>query len=160
GGAGETVAAFRVVEREAHALAAATGGGFDHYRIADLAGDLHRVLGSLDLPGVTGNRRDFRLLREAFRFDLVAHGAHRMGQGADERDTGSRERLGERRLLREETEARMHGIGAGTPARLHDRYDVEVCRDRRRPRQLDRFVGIAHGETFRIDRVVNGDAWN
>ena len=53
------------------------------------------------------------------------------------------------------------GCTASAPVRWHavdDRGDIEVGRNRRRPDELDRFVGFAHGEALRVDRVVDGDA--
>ena len=43
-GAGEAFLHFGFRIGDAHALAAAAGGGLDHHRIADLAGDLHRLV--------------------------------------------------------------------------------------------------------------------
>src|SRR5690606_24962622 len=40
---------------EPHALAPAPGTGLHHHRIADLAGDLHRMIGILDLAYETGH---------------------------------------------------------------------------------------------------------
>src|SRR5206468_5468497 len=73
GRAHETVAAFAVVEREPHPLAAAAGGCLDHHGVPDLARDLHRVVGAFDFAGITGNRRDAGLLRKPHGRDLVAH---------------------------------------------------------------------------------------
>ena len=158
GRAGKAFAAFAVVEGEPHALAAAAGGGLDHHRIADLARDLHRVVGAFDFAGIAGDRRHAGLLREPLRRDLVAHRAHRVRQRADERDARFGERLGEVRLLGQEAEAGMHGVGAAAPAGVHDSGDIEVGGDRRRADELDRLVGVAHGEALRVDRVVHGDA--
>ena len=45
----EPLAHVRLGPRQPHALAAAPGAGLHHHRIADLAGDPHRVLGIGDL---------------------------------------------------------------------------------------------------------------
>ena len=62
------------VEGDAHALAAAAGGGLDHDRIADLVGDLHGVLGVVDLADVAGHGRDLGGCGRLLALDLVAHG--------------------------------------------------------------------------------------
>ncbi len=54
----EAVATFVVVPDHAHALAAAAGTGFEHHRIADLAGDFDRVIGAVNDVGIAGYRAD------------------------------------------------------------------------------------------------------
>ena len=102
----ETLARLVVVVGDAHALAAAAGRRLDHHRIADLAGDLHRLLGIRDGVQVARHGADAGLQRELLRFDLVAHGVDGERIGADEGDAGLGQRLLEFLLLREEAVAR------------------------------------------------------
>ena len=48
----------------AHALAATPRGRFNHHRIADLIGNADGLAGTLDNPGMTGNRVDICLGRK------------------------------------------------------------------------------------------------
>ena len=52
---------------DAHALAAAAGARLDHHRIADLVGDLDRLLGVLDHAEMARHGRDLGLGRELLR---------------------------------------------------------------------------------------------
>ena len=154
----EAIPALAVVAREAHPLATAARGGLDHHRVADLARELHRVVGAFDFAGVTGNRRDLGLLCKALRRDLVAHRAHRVRLWTDERDARFCERLGEVRLLGQEAEAGVHRVGAGATTGVHDRGYVKIGGHRRCAEQFDGFVGFAHREALRVDRMVDGHA--
>ena len=85
---------------DAHALAAAAGRRLDHHRIADLVGDLGRLLGVLDHAEMAGHGRDLGLGGELLRLDLVAHRLDRLEIRADEDDARLLERAGEGRVLR------------------------------------------------------------
>jgi hypothetical protein len=111
---------------DAHALAAAAGRGLDHHRIADLVGDLDGLLGVGDLAEVAGHGRHLGLGGRLLALDLVAHGGDRLGVGTDEDDAGLRQRDGEGLALGQEAVARMHGLGAGLLAGLHDLVDHQV----------------------------------
>ena len=84
----ETFRNFGARMRDAHALAAAAGGRLDHHRIADLVGDLHRVLLVLDHAEEARHGRDLGFGRRLLGFDLVAHRGDRVGIGPDEDDAG------------------------------------------------------------------------
>ena len=143
--------AFRdlaLVARDPHALAAAAGRGLDHHRIADLVGDLQRLLLVLDRAEEAGNGRDLGLGREFLRFDLVAHGGDRRRVRPDERDPGRSQRLGEGRALREESVARMNRFGAGRLAGGDDLLDHQIGLRRDRGADVDRLVG--HGDVQRV----------
>ena len=111
------------LKRDAHALAAAAGRGLDHDGVADLVGDLHRVLGVGDLAEIAGHGRDLGLGGRLLALDLVAHGGDRLGIGADEDDAGLLQRHGKRLALGQEAVARMHGLGAGLAAGRDDLVD-------------------------------------
>ena len=82
----EAVANFRLRPGDAHALAAAPGRRLDHDRIADLAGDLFRVVGVLDDAQPTRDGAHLGSVGEFLGFDLVAHGLDRLGLRTDEGD--------------------------------------------------------------------------
>ena len=124
---GEALAALNVVVRDAQALAAAAGRGLDHHRIADALGDRDGLVGRADRAVVAGDRADLGRQRELLRRDLVAHRLDRVGLRADEDDAFLLERSAERRVLRQEAVARVHGLGAGVLARLDDALDHEIA---------------------------------
>ena len=111
---------------DAHALAAAAGRRLDHHRIADLVGDLGRLLGVLDHAEMAGHGRDLRLGGELLRLDLVAHRLDGLDVRADENDAGLCERAGEGGVLRKEAVAGMDGVGAGLLGGGDDLVDVEI----------------------------------
>ena len=119
---------------DAHALAAAAGGGLDHHRVADRLGDIDRLLLVVDDAEMAWHGRHFRGGRSLLAFDLVAHGGDRLGIGTDENDAGSGERRGKGFALGQKSVARMHRLGAALPAGSHDLVDDEVAfSGRRRP---------------------------
>ena len=69
----EPLAAFDVVAGDPHPLAAAPGAGLEHHRVADLAGDAHRLVHVGHDPRVAGDGADPGLGRDALGGDLVAH---------------------------------------------------------------------------------------
>src|SRR3981189_1645292 len=101
--------------RDQHALAAAAGGGLDHHGIADLVGDLHRVLVVADDAEMARHGRDLCFRRGLFPFDLVPHRGDRARVGADEDDAGLGERARKRFTLRQKSVTGMHGFRGGLP---------------------------------------------
>ncbi len=132
---------FAAVIGDAHALAAAAGGGLHHHRIADLLGDLDGVLLVGDLAHVAGNGRDLGFGGRLLAFDLVTHGGNGAGVRTDEHDAGLRQRDREGLALGEEAIARMHGLGAGLLAGGDDLVDEQVGLGCGRRADVDRFVG-------------------
>ena len=120
----ERLAQVALVERDAHALAAAAGRGLDHQRVADRGGVRRRASGSRDRLGVAGHDADAGLGREALGRELVAHGPDRCGRRADEDDPAAVERLGEVGVLGEKAVARVDRVGAGPARRLDDPVDL------------------------------------
>ena len=104
--------------RDPHALAAAAGGGLDHHGIADLVGDLHRVLVVLDDAEMARHGRDLGLRSRLLGFDLVAHRGDRARIGADEDDAGRLQRARKRFALGQEAVAGMHGLARRSCGRL------------------------------------------
>src|SRR5579863_3817599 len=96
-GARKSFLEFGAAVGDAHTLAAAARRRLDHHRIADLVGDLFRLLVVLDHAEKAGNGRDLGGGGPALALDLVAHGGDRLRVRPDEDDAGFGERLGERR---------------------------------------------------------------
>jgi hypothetical protein len=111
---------FLVVEGDAQALAAAAGRRLDHHRVADVLGDLHRLLGGLDGFVVARDGVDLRFLGQLLGRDLVAHGRDGVVLGADEGDALFLDLARELLVLGQEAVARVDRLGAGLLAGRDD----------------------------------------
>ena len=134
--------------RDPHALAAAAGGGLDHHGIADLVGDLHRVLFVLDDAEMPRHRRNLGLGGGLLGFDLVAHRGDGAWIGADEDDARGLKRARKRLALGQEAVAGMHGLRAGLAAGLHDLVDQQITLGR--GRRADQHGLVGHLDVQRI----------
>ena len=141
---------------DAHALAAAAGGGLDHHGIADLFGDLHCMLRIVDDAKVARHGRDFDLCGGLLRFDLVAHRRDRVRIGPDEDDSGLLQRARKRLALGQEAIAGMHGLGAGALAGIHDPVDQQVAFGGRRRPDRDRLIGHLDMERVAVGLGIHG----
>ena len=156
-GAGKSVFHLGAAMGDAHALAAAAGGGLDHHRIADLVGDLDRLLVVLDDAEMAGHGRDLGGGRRALALDLVAHGGDGLGVRPDEDDAGFGQRLGEGRALGEKAVARMHGLGAARLAGGDDLVDDQIALRRRRRADQNRVVGHLDMERVAVGLGIDRD---
>ena len=98
-------------------FAAAAGRGLQHHREADLLRDGLRSSGSAMASGWPGTVETPAFAASFCRFDLVAHGADRVGRRTDEDDAGGVQRLGEAGVLAEEAIARMDRWAPVVPGR-------------------------------------------
>ena len=146
-----------LVEGDAHALAAATGGGLDHHRVTDLVGDGDRLLVVPDHAEMAGNGRNLGARRRLLRLDLVAHGGDRFRVGPDEHDAGRRQRLRKGRTLGEKSVARMHRLGPARSAGGNDVVDDQVALRRRRRPDGDGAVGHFHVQRVAVGVRIDGD---
>ncbi len=122
----EAVADLIVIGGDAHALAAAAGGGLDHDRVADIASDADRGIAvGYDIE-ITGDGRDAGGTGQLFRLDLVAHRHDRVRSRTDKDDPGLLQRRRECRVFREKTVAGMHRLGAGAATGLDNPVDTQV----------------------------------
>ena len=143
--------------RDPHPLAAATGGRLDHDGIADLVGDLHRVLFVLDDAEMARHRGDFCFSCRLFGFDLVAHCSDGAGIGADEDDAGLAKRARKGFALGQETIARMHGLGAGLAAGLDDLLHREIAFGGGRRSDQNRVIGHFDVECVAVGLGIDRD---
>ena len=109
----EAFAQVALVERDAHALAAAAGRRLDHHGIADLGGDTRGERRLRDRLGVARHDADAGRSGQPLGLDLVTHRADRGGRRADEDDARGGQRLGEGRVLGKEAVARVDRLRAG-----------------------------------------------
>ena len=143
--------------RDLHAAPAAAGRGLHQHRKADLAGDAERFGVRGDAAVGAGHARDAERLGGALGLDLVAHLPDVLGLGADEMDRVLGEDFGKARVLRKESVARMHGVGAGDLAGREQRRHVEVAVARGRRADADAFVGEPHMHRVGVGGGMHGD---
>ena len=134
--------------RDPHALTAAAGGGLDHHGIADLVGDLYRVLFVFDDAEMSRHRGNLGLGGGLLGFDLVAHRGDGAWIGADEDDACGLKRARKRLALGQEAVAGMHGLRAGLAAGLHDFVDQQITLGR--CRRADQHGIVSHLDVKRI----------
>ena len=143
-GAGER---HRVEQRrlrmdDAHPAPAATAGRLHDHRIADVAGNAQRLLRIVaDRSVRSGDAWDARRAHRRDCGELVPHQPDRLRPRADEDEPALLDALGEVRVLREESVARVDGDGVGHLRRAHHRGNVEVALARSGGADADRFVG-------------------
>ena len=133
-----TIAGRKLAGRahDAHAAAAAAGGGLDQHRKADLVGGLRQRRLVLGLAVIAGHQRHAGLFHQRFRAGLRAHRRHHRGGRADEHQPGIGAGLREFGIFRQKAVAGMHGLGAGLARRLDHALDIEIAVARpRRPEQ-------------------------
>src|SRR5207245_11366378 len=143
---------------DAHAAPAAAGDGLDDHGVADLAGDVVRLVDRvhrLDRPRQEGQAG---LLHQLARSRLVADLLHHVRTRPDERDALVRADLGEVRILREEAVPGMDRVGARLQRRADQARDVQVAAPDRGRADLNGLVGEADDGGLGVGRRVDSDA--
>ena len=151
-------AGLKVVPRDAHTLAAAAGAGLDHHGIADLVGDLHRLLRVRDQAHVARHGRNTCFGCDLFRGDLVAHRLDRARGRADEGHAQLVQRFGELHVLGQKAIARMDSFGAALLDRIHDLVDHDIAFRGRGRADMDRLIGHFHMQRVAVGIRVDGDS--
>ncbi len=111
---------------DAHAASPASGGGFDHDRIADAVGLIGEPRGTLIFAMVAWGAGDACGLHPRLGGGLVAHRADRRGGRPDEDEAGGRASVGEIGALGEKTVAWMDGVGGGRFRGVDERPDRQI----------------------------------
>jgi hypothetical protein len=145
---------------EPHPLAAAASRGLHHHRIADLARNPHRIVGSRDVAEEAGNDIDARRLGELLRLDLVAHRRNRARRRADEGDPILLQHPREALPLGKEAVARMHCLGARLLAGEQYEVRAKIAFARRRRPEAHRLVGHPHMRRPRVGIRINGHGFD
>ncbi len=148
---------FALLMDEAHALAAAAGGGLEHDGIADGAGDGDGFVETGERLGGAGDAGDAGLLHRLAGAGLRAHHLHGGGGRADEGDAGVIAGADEGGVLGEEAIAGMDGFGPAAEGDFEDLVDVQIGFAGGRGAEEIGFVGVSNVERGAVDVGVNGD---
>ena len=152
----KALARLIIIPRNAHTFAAATGAGFNHYRIANLTRDFHRLVGIRDQAHIAWNGADPRFLRQFLRGDLVAHRLDRASGRPDEGNAFFRQGFGKFHVLGQEPITRMHRFRPGLANCIHNLVNHDIGLVRGRGADMDRLIRHLHMQRvavgIRIDR--------
>ena len=154
---GEYLPELVLVLRLFHALAAAARRRLDEHGVADAFGRLDGFVHARDetvAAGYDGHARDGH---RALRVVLVAHFSYGLGRWADERDAVFGAELGEVGIFREESVARVDGLGAGLFRGGDERRHVEIAVVRGGGAYGDGLVGEPHMKRVTVGGRVDGD---
>src|SRR5215471_4399555 len=106
----ERVRELTGVADDAHPASAAAGRRLDDHRIADVLGDLERLLFAFNGSVAAGQNRDAGLAHDTARAGLVGHQPDHLWIGPDELDVAGAADFGEIRTFGKETVAGMNRI--------------------------------------------------
>jgi hypothetical protein len=147
----ERVRQVRRVAHDAHPASAAAGHRLDDHRVADVLGDLDRLLLAVHRAVTARQHRDAGLLHRAAGARLVPHQLDDVGVGADEADVTRLAHFRQVGALGQEPISRVNRVGAGDFGGADDRRDVQVAVDAARRTDADVLVGEAD-----VQRVLVG----
>ena len=141
----------------AHASTAATQGGLDEQRIADVRRFRAQPLIALVIAEVTRDHRNSRIDCALLCLRLGSHDPYHIRRGADEGDIRTLACLGKRRILRKKAIARMQCVGAAILRYLHQTLDVKITLERRCGPEAIRFVRHFHMHRIRVRIGIHRD---
>ena len=137
---------------ELHAATAATGGGLDDHRIAELLAD-RAGCGQIRNAAVrTGNDRNTQVLRGLLGGDLVAHDADMLGRRTDEGDFVILDDLYEIGVLGQKPVTGMDRLRTCDLAGGDDAGHRKIGQSSRGRADTDAFIGHAHMHGIGIRR--------
>ena len=146
------------MSHDAHAAAAAAGHGLDDDRIADFLGVLERLLFVLGRTVASRQHRHARLLHRAPGTGLVAHQLDDVRIGTDESNVAGLADLGKIGAFRQESVARMNGIGAGDLRGADDGGNVQIAVRASGGPDADVLVGKAHVQRVLVGLRIDGNS--
>src|SRR5215216_3953426 len=129
-----------LIMRSAHSSAAATGGRFDHHRVAELLSDFHRLVLSLNNSIAARRHRDARFTCRCTSGVFVAHGLHGTGGRANELDVAAFTDLNEMRVFSQEPVAWMDRVNVADLGRAHDPINSQITLKAGGSADADRFI--------------------
>ncbi|KAF5059539.1 hypothetical protein DSECCO2_334860 [anaerobic digester metagenome] len=134
---------------DVHPDTAAARARLHDHRVADLGGDLLRLLDARDALRRARKNRDAGLPHHPLRPDLRAQRLDRLPRRPDERQALFLDQFREPGVLREESVARVDRLGPGLSRHVADPLLVEVTLRRVRLPDAERLVGVLD-----VERVV------
>jgi len=126
---------------DSHPLAATAGRRLDQHRIADLFGDLDRLVIIRDQTVAAGDDRHAGLDRDRTGGVLVAQLLHRLGGWADEVDLATATDFVEVGVFRQKAIAGMNRIDGTDLSRADDPIDLQVAVDAAWRSDAKRLIG-------------------
>ncbi len=138
-----------------HALAAATGGGLEQHRVADLFRGSTEGFHVLRFAVVARHQRHAGFFHQRLGGGLAAHGVDGGGGWAEEDQPGLFDGAGELGVLREEAVARVDRLGAAGLGRLDQLVDAQVALGRLGAAQVDADIGFASMARAGVDGAVH-----
>src|SRR5207248_6533926 len=116
-----------LIVRSAHPATAAAAGRFDHYRVAELFCDSHRLILCLNDSIAAGGYRHAGFPRSRTSSVLVTHRLHRTRGRADELDVAAFADCHEMRVLSEKSVAGMNRVNVADLGCAHDGIAAQVA---------------------------------
>src|ERR1043166_1100476 len=147
----ERMRQFSGIPDDTHAAASAAGCRFNDDRIADVFGDLERLLFALDGAVAARQNRHAGFAHHTPGTRLVGHQPDDLRVGTDELDVAGQADFSEVRALGKKSVARMNRIGAGDFSGAYHGGNVEVTVGASWRSDADVFVGELH-----VQRVLVG----
>ena len=141
---------------QAHAPAAAAGGGLDHHRVAHGLGQGGGFGGVFEQALAAGNGGDPHPLHRGLGGGLIAHGPDRLGRGAHKGDAVGGANFGEAVVFGQEAVARVDRIGAARGCGGNDVGNIEIALAAGRFAHAHGLIGQLHVQGVAIHRAVNG----
>ena len=140
-----------------HPTSAAAGRRLDDDGIADVLGDLERLLLAFDGPIAPRQDRDAGFLHDAACPRLVPHEADDLRIGTDELDVAGFAYLGEVGALGKKAVPGVDRVGAGDLGSADDRRDVQIAVGAPRRTDADVLIGKPHVERVLVGLGVDCD---
>jgi len=138
-----------------HALAAATGGGLEQHRVANLFRGSTEGFHVLRFAVVARHQRHAGFFHQRLGGGLAAHGVDGGGGWAEEDQPGLFDGAGELGVLREKAVARMDRLGAAGLGRLDQLVDAQVTVGRLGAAQVDANIGFVGMARAGVDGAVH-----
>ena len=148
----------QIVAGDAHAFAAAAGGGLDEHGEADFVGRFQGFVVVGNQAGAAWHHGHLSFFRHAAGRILVAQGFHGLRCGADEVDLAAAADLVEMGIFREESVTRMDRFHVAHFGCADDLVDLEVAVGAARGPDANGFIRQLEVLAASVGRAVDADS--
>ena len=145
------------VAGDAHATTTATGDRFNHHRKSNFAGNAERLGFGIDRAIATGRDRNSGLAGAVAGGIFIAHEANRLRRRTNKLDVATGANLGEVRVLRQKSIARVDRIGIANLRSADDAVDFQIALGTYSRPDANGLVGELHMKAVNIGLRVNGN---